>query len=173
MVPKLKSHQICLKMSTQVNLKVLNTNLTGFSFSQNLLLLWSNFERITCVLIITSGTPRMKYWWATGSISCLNYWDTRLKTWKHWNKGVHWHEKGFVSSTYSCLHFIQFSGWFAKHKDKFYSGHHSFYRYCVPVSRINVKCVFLASALNRVSVLLEMLSQYLATFIIRGVFRAQ
>ena len=33
-------------------------------------------------------------------------------------------------------------------------------------------CVFLASNLNRIFVLLEMFSQYLATVIIRGVFRA-
>ena len=40
----------------------------------------------------------------------------------------------------------------------------------VILSRINVYC-FLASMLNSVFVLLEVLSQYLATVIIRGVFR--
>ena len=33
-------------MCTLVSLKVLNANLTGFKFRQNLLLIWSKFERI-------------------------------------------------------------------------------------------------------------------------------
>ena len=39
------------------------------------------------------------------------------------------------------------------------------------LSRINVDCVFLASTLNSILVLLEVLSQYLATVIITGVCR--
>ena len=39
-----KSHQIYLKMCTFINLKLLNKNLTGFSFSQNLLLLLDNLR---------------------------------------------------------------------------------------------------------------------------------
>ena len=39
------------------------------------------------------------------------------------------------------------------------------------LSRINDNCAFLASKLNRIFVLLEMLSQYLGTAIIKGVYR--
>ena len=39
------------------------------------------------------------------------------------------------------------------------------------LSRINVDCVFLASMLNSIFVLLEVLSQYLVAVIIRGIFR--
>ena len=46
MVPKSKSYQIYLKMWTPVNLRKLNTNLTGFSVNQNLRLLSNNFEQI-------------------------------------------------------------------------------------------------------------------------------
>ena len=39
------------------------------------------------------------------------------------------------------------------------------------LSRINVDCVFLASTLNTILVLFEVLSQYLAAGIIRGVYK--
>ena len=47
---------------------------------------------------------------------------------KHQNNGVHWYEKGYVSSKYSCLHFIQFSlfDFFIF----FIIFYYSFYRYC-------------------------------------------
>ena len=48
--PKLKSHQIYLKICTIVNLKVLNMNLIGFSFSQNLLPTIGNSELINYTL---------------------------------------------------------------------------------------------------------------------------
>lgn len=48
----------------------------------------------------------------------------------------------------------------------FYSGHHSFYRYCHTVEN-----KYLEKTLNRIFVLLEMLSQYLPTVIIRDVFK--
>ena len=46
MVPKSKSHQIILKMCTLVSSRVLNSNLTGFSFPQNLRLILDNFGPI-------------------------------------------------------------------------------------------------------------------------------
>ena len=49
-MPKLKSHQIYLKICTLVNIKVLNTNLTGFSFSENLLSILTSSELIKRVL---------------------------------------------------------------------------------------------------------------------------
>ena len=91
---------------------------------------------------------------------------------KHQNKGVHV-EKGYDSSEYLCLHFIQFfififKVWFVI----FHLSHYSFCR-CLLLPGTHADCVLLASALNKIIVLLQMLSQYLATAIIRGVFRTQ
>ena len=67
----------------------------------------------------------------------------------------------YVSSKQSCLYFIlqwQFSLF-------------DFSSILVILSRTNVDCVLLPSMLNSILVLLEKLSQYIATVIIRGVFR--
>ena len=45
-MPKLKPHQVYFQMSILVNLKVLNTNLTRFSFSQKLVSILGSFELI-------------------------------------------------------------------------------------------------------------------------------
>ena len=94
---------------------------------------------------------------------------------KHGNKWVHWYEMGYVSSKYASLHFIiqrQFSLFsFSSKKDIFFhSGHHPYRRYCHIVKKKYWLCLF-SKMLNRIFVLLEMLYQYLATVIIRGVIR--
>ena len=66
---------------------------------------------------------------------------------------------GYVSSKYSCFHDFS-SIWTIIHIVG------------TPIlSRTNVDCVLLASILNSIFVLLEVLSQFLGTVIIRGVFR--
>ena len=94
---------------------------------------------------------------------------------KHGNKWVHWYQMGYVSSKYASLHFIiqrQFSLFsFSSKKDIFFhSGHHPYRRYCHIVKKKYWLCLF-SKMLNRIFVLLEMLYQYLATVIIRGVIR--
>ena len=49
-MPKLKPHEVYFQMSILVNLKVLNTNLTGFSFSQKLVSILGSFELINIYL---------------------------------------------------------------------------------------------------------------------------
>ena len=66
---------------------------------------------------------------------------------------------------------VVFSVYFLKYEHTvFYSGHFFIVGIAI-LSRINVDCVFLASTLNSILVLLEVLSQYLATVIITGVCR--
>ena len=63
-----------------------------------------------------------------------------MSTGMHRNIGVHWYEKGYVSSKYSYLYFIQFSLFdFSSTKTTF-----SFR----PLWKANVDCVSLASTMN-------------------------
>ena len=66
---------------------------------------------------------------------------------------------------------VVFSVWFFKHKNIFIIWAIIHVVGTAILLRINIDCIFLASMLNSIFILLEMLSQYLATVIIRGVFR--
>ena len=100
----------------------------------------------------------------TKSTFHLNYWDTRQNTEKHQNKGVHWQEKGFILSAYSCLHFIQLSLFDLSSMKRFCIGAiiHIVDTACHCQEK-NSDYVCLGSTPNRISVLLEILSKYFAT----------
>ena len=97
-----------------------------------------------------------------------------MRTANHQNKVVDWNELGYPPFKSTCIHFTlkryTFFVWFSQHEDIF-SFKPLFKLHVLPLSQINVDCTFLASTLNRISALLEMLSQYIATVIMRSLFR--
>ena len=99
------------------------------------------------------------YWWALESIEIKGCIGTK-RVMPCLNINV------FIS-----LSFL-FDFWFFKQEDFFFQNFLSFELIGISIVK-NKCCVILASTLNRVSVLLEMLSQYLATVIIRGAFWTQ
>ena len=79
------------------------------------------------------------------------------------------------SSTYSLFPFhstkVVFSVYFFKHEDTFFNEAITHFKGTTIVKSID--CDFFANTLNKISVLMVMLSKYVETLIIRGVFRTQ
>ena len=74
-----------------------------------------------------------------------------MSTGKHRNKGVHWYEKSFTLSTYSCLHYIQFPLVLIFQARRYFFSFSSLYLIIHLIGTTIVKnkcCVFLASTLN-------------------------
>ena len=92
---------------------------------------------------------------------------------KKWCTGTKW-----VISRLNIRAFISFyNGSFAclifKHEDIFFILAIIYIVDTAMLSRISPDCVFLGCTLNKIFVLFEMPSQYIATVIIRGVFRTE
>ena len=84
--------------------------------------------------------------------------------------GTDWYKKGYAWSTYSCLHFTQFPLLDLSSRKAFFLIRATIHFAGTAIVKKNIVLAqkFLASMLHRISVLLIMLSQYLATVAMRG-----